>query len=245
MHSNHLAPSRDIALAFANYSRVRHLLSGGRHFFRDSKQSRKYLATFGPSLADPGNALSNSGNAGIWRQVSTGPHIHVLLNQHLSTASYVGPSVDPNPRFGTCKVDKQTERPYDSTVIAHYFPENNSSSFPQFPTLLSPLSSHSTYFTATTVTLLNGDVCHIADWVLFSLSAGNMEAPALGCIHEIVIDGAGVGTQQFPRPSAILLQQADIAERVEHYQMPRIRTSNNWAVVDIMVRGLLSEINTF
>ncbi|KAF8260388.1 hypothetical protein EI94DRAFT_1773711 [Lactarius quietus] len=33
VHSNRLAPSRNIAIAFAHYSRVRHLLSSGCHFF--------------------------------------------------------------------------------------------------------------------------------------------------------------------------------------------------------------------
>jgi hypothetical protein len=67
------------------------------------------------------------------------------------------------------------------------------------------------------MTLLNGDVCRIGDWALFSLSAGNTEAPALGCIHEIVVLSDVAGSQQYPRPDAILLQRADIAEWVEPY----------------------------
>jgi hypothetical protein len=102
VHSNHLAPSRDIALAFAHYSRARHLLSGGRHFVRESEQSRKYLQTFSSVHTNVGNATSNyAGTAGIWRQVSsTAPHLQILLNQHSSVSSYVGPSVSPDPRYG-------------------------------------------------------------------------------------------------------------------------------------------------
>lgn len=228
VHSNRLAPSRDIAFAFAHYSRVRHLLSGGRHFFRDSLQSRKYLGHFGPSFANPGNALSDyTGNAGIWRQISfPGLHMHVLLNQHSSASSYLGPSVNPNRRFGTCVLDKEAQRPYDRTAMGCHFP------------VLSPLP-HLTYFTATSMTLSNGDVCHIGDWVLFM---GNTEVPALGRIHEIIVDEAGISTQRYPRPNSILLQQADIAEWVEPYRMPRVSVSNNWVAVDISVRGLLSDI---
>jgi hypothetical protein len=94
---------------------------------------------------------------------------------------------------------------------------------------------------ATSMTLLNGDVCRIGDWALFSLSAGNTEAPALGRIHEIVVLSDVAGSQQYPRPDAILLQRADIAEWVEPYRMPRVRVSNNWAVANIAVSCLLSE----
>lgn len=71
-----------------------------------------------------------------------------------------------------------------------------------------------------------------------------MEVPALGRIHEIIVDEAKTRTQQYPRPDAILLQQADIGESVEPYRMPRISISNNWAVADIRVSGLLSEVGT-
>jgi hypothetical protein len=235
VHSNHQSPSRDIALAFAHYSRVRHLLSGGRHVFRDSEQSRKYLRTFGPSLANPGNAPSDiAGNAGIWRQVlSAGPHLRVLFNKH---SCYVGPSVSLNPRFGTCVLDKQPHRPYAHTDAAHRCP-----TFAPSPAL--PPLSHSTYLTARSMTLLNGDVCRIGDWVLFYLSS-NTEAPALGRIHEILIS-TDVVEKQYPRPDIILLQQADISEWVEPYRMPRISASNNWAAAGITVSGLLAEINTF
>ena len=243
VHSNHLAPSRDIALAFANYSRVRHLLSGGRHFFRDSVQSRKYLEAFGSSLASVSHASSNyAGNAGIWREVSSaGPLTHVLLNQHPSGSSYVGPSVNSNPYLGTCTLDNKAQRPYGHTDMAHHFPTFIPSSSPA-PSSPSPL--HSTYFTAKSVTLLNGDSCRIGGWVLLSLSAGNTEAPSLGVIHEIIVSANVAPTQQNPRPNAILLQLADIVGWAESYQMPRICISNNWVVVDVMVSGL-SEINTF
>jgi hypothetical protein len=243
IHSNHLAPSRDIALAFANYSRVRHLLSGGRHFLRDSMESQKYLQAFGSSLANPGDTSSNhAGNAGIWREVSSaGPLTHVLLNQHPSGSSYVGPSVDPNPRFGTCTLDNNAPRPYGHTDMARHFPTFIPSSSPALP---SPSPLHSTYFTARSVTLLNGDSCRVGGWVLLSVSAGNTEAPSLGCIREIIVSTDVAIMQQNPRPDAILLQLANIIGWAESYQMPRIGISNNWAVADVMVSGL-SEINTF
>jgi len=142
-----------------------------------------------------------------------------------------------NPWSGTCVLNKQAQCPYSHIDMAHHFPTP--------PLALSP--SHSTYFTAISMTLSNGDICCIGDWILFkfSLCVGNTEAPGLGHVCEIIVDEARTRTQQYPRPDAILLQQADIAKWVEPYQMPRISVSNNWAVVDIMVSGLLSEINTY
>jgi hypothetical protein len=105
VHSNRLAPSWDIALTFTQYSRVRHLLSGGRHFFRESEQSRKYLQSFGPSHTNLGTVSSNyAGSSGIWRQVSSSaPYMQILLNLRSSASSYVGPPVTLNPHFGKSK----------------------------------------------------------------------------------------------------------------------------------------------
>ncbi|KAI9435019.1 hypothetical protein BJY52DRAFT_1131296, partial [Lactarius psammicola] len=210
VHSNCLAPSRDIALAFAHYSQVWHLLSGGPHFFCDSEQSWKYLQAFGSSHTNLGNALSiDAGRAGIWQQVtSVAPQM--LLNQHSATPSYVGPSLSVN-----------------SHMARH---------FPTFPPSLSPpplVSLSSTYFMATSITLLNGDICHLGDWVLFSLIADSIEPPGLGRIREIAVSINVTRTQQYPRLDAILLQQADVAGCVGPYQVPRISVGDNWAAVDV------------
>ncbi|KAI0258168.1 hypothetical protein BC834DRAFT_836247, partial [Gloeopeniophorella convolvens] len=57
IHSNRLAPSRDIAIAFAHNNHVRHLLSGACHPFHDSEQSRKYSLVF-KSFTYPGAGSS-------------------------------------------------------------------------------------------------------------------------------------------------------------------------------------------
>ena len=167
----------------------------------------------------------------------------MLLNQHPSGSSYVGPSVNPNPHFGSCTLDNKAQHPYDHTEMARHFPTFVPSSLPALP---SPSPSRLTYFTARSVTLLNGDSCRIGGWVFLYLSAGNTEAPSLGRIHEIIVSADVALTQRTPRPDAILLQLADIVGWAESYQMPRISISNNWAVADVMVStGSLSDINTF
>ncbi|KAH8983089.1 hypothetical protein EDB86DRAFT_3066391 [Lactarius hatsudake] len=171
VHSNRCAPSRDIAIAFAHYSQVRHLLSGGPHLFRDNEKSRNH--------------------------------------------------------GGTCVLDKQAPRPYGHTIMARHFP-----TFP--PSLSLSPSPSLAYFAATSMTLLNGDICRLGDWVLFSLFAGSMRPPVLGRVHEIVISSDVTGTPRYPKPDVILLQQADIAGCVGPYRVPGITVGDNWAAVDIV-----------
>ena len=80
---------------------------------------------------------------------------------------------------------------------------------------------------------------------MFSQPAHNREVPALGRIHEIVVSLDGADAQQYPRPDAVLLQQATITEWVTHYRMPRVSISENWAVVSVVVSRLLTELSTF
>ena len=176
--------------------------------------------------------------------------MQIILNEHSSVSSYVGPPVSLNPRLGklnpflskqwyswfrgTCVLDKQAPRPYDHTKMAWHFPI--------FPSSLSS-TLHAAYCTATSVMLLNGDVCRIGDWVLFSLPTDNIEAPALGRIHEIVVSSGGADAQQYPRPDAILLQQATIAEWAPYYRMPRVSISGNWAVISVSVSHQLTAFN--
>ena len=74
VHSNHHAPSRDIARAFAQGNRIRHMLSGARIRFRprvDPHNSVEGLPTRSQEhelLATPA-AISES-----WQEVGPGPH---------------------------------------------------------------------------------------------------------------------------------------------------------------------------
>ena len=100
IHSNCLSPSRDIAVGFAHNHRVHHLISGGRHLFRDNEQSRKYLLSF-KSLTHSSNGgkLSiHAGEAGIWYQVSSAA---VSLSTDLSVARHMRTADKVDSRLGT------------------------------------------------------------------------------------------------------------------------------------------------
>ena len=75
---------------FAHNNHVRHLLSGGRHFFHDNDQSQKYLEAF-KSLIDHdfhGTFSIHAGPAGVWREVSTAALL--LADKDSPIASYIG-----------------------------------------------------------------------------------------------------------------------------------------------------------
>ncbi|KAI0259241.1 hypothetical protein BC834DRAFT_833886, partial [Gloeopeniophorella convolvens] len=208
VHSNRLAPSRDIATAFAHNNRVRHLLSGARHPFRDSEQSQKYSLAF-KSFAYPGFGSSllsaHAGDAGIWRQVASAvPH---LLDSEGSS-----------PIASTCTPDKKSARLYSSTETTQHFP---TLSPPQSPTC-----------TSSSMVLFNGDVSRVGHWVLFQPSTSDA-TPALGRVYEIITSLHAAEAQRFPQPDAVLLQRADIGTCLSPYQMPSVCPSSDWVVLHI------------
>jgi hypothetical protein len=240
VHSNRLAPSRDIATAFAHNNRVRHLLSGGQHFFRDSELSQKYVGAFSSMATNPtcDKSSVHAGEAGIWRQVSSAATC--LIEDDSPIASYMGLNDKHNDligkcnivffmrgadRFeGTCKLAKEDPRPYDHTTTAQHFPSLISP--PSLPCMM-----------GASIVLRNGDVCYPGSWVLFKSSASDAAVPALGRVCEIITCPSTAGIQQSTHPH-ILLQNADIGACVQPYQMPAIHL-NNWVIADISVSDVL------
>lgn len=90
MHSNRQAPSRDIADAFAQGNRVRHLLSGGR-FFK-------------PLLVDPDVTPSLEALSDPVNWVTAGPSVRQLVNPLFDTGrtitSYLGLPLNPSGPSG-------------------------------------------------------------------------------------------------------------------------------------------------
>lgn len=92
IHSNRLAPSHDIALAFAHANRVRHLLSGGRHHMRPGEEFSRYSCSFN-SLSTPVHVAASgvsldAGEAGVWRRGAPGPMR--LIEEHAVIRGYLG-----------------------------------------------------------------------------------------------------------------------------------------------------------
>ncbi len=128
---------------------------------------------------------------------------------------------------GTCVLDKHDSRPYSCTKTASHL-----------PTFI-PLSTSSTFFTATSMVLINGDVCCVNEWVLFKPSVRHTGGPSLGCVREVLVPTGATPTQQNPRLGIILLQQSDITACVMPYRMPGVQLSNNFLILGISVSDIL------
>ena len=239
VHSNRLAPSRDIASAFTHNNHVRHLLSSGRHFFRDNDQSQKYSDAF-RSLIDHnvhGTFSVRAGMAGVWRQVSTAALS--LADEDSPITSYIGVTDKDEQRVGkynitclvksadryegTCVLDKCGPCPYGHTEMAQLF-----------PALFSPLTVSCRR--GVSVRLANSDLCHLDDWVLFKFDASSTTVPALGHLKEIIVfPGPTTTSTEQPTRTVVLLRHMDIGMCVEPYRMPSISFGNKWVVLDISV----------
>ncbi|KAJ7923558.1 hypothetical protein B0H13DRAFT_1707124 [Mycena leptocephala] len=150
VHSNRHAPSRDIAQAFAQGNRIRHLLSGG--LFLLTPPSTDDQQPLAPKFSKDPNS---------WKTVGAGPKY--LVNSPNTVTSYLGldKKTKPTPgRFhlrtiissyllvtsaGLCTLDKVRSRPISETLIGQHIPE-----WSRNPGL---------FRTCQDLTLKNGDVC--------------------------------------------------------------------------------------
>ena len=158
IHSNRQAPSRDIAMAFAQGNRVRHLLSGG--YFIPAE------------LEEPGESFPVGPEQFYrkdWRTVGPGPlrlldsdttvqhYLGLFVADRESLASSSGRShchhftglILTQP-LGRCKRDKHEPRPFTETITSTQLPGVFHST-PGHPQCL--------FMTGSEVHLLNGDRC--------------------------------------------------------------------------------------
>lgn len=94
IHSNRHAPSRDIARQFAQSSRVRHCLSGGRIPIRSDAAAllgdidiQNVRVASAASISDP---VVDAGEAGLWRKVGKSPLSVIAIDSIIQ--SYLGVS---------------------------------------------------------------------------------------------------------------------------------------------------------
>ncbi|KAH9040605.1 hypothetical protein EDB84DRAFT_1436749 [Lactarius hengduanensis] len=227
IHSNCLAPSHDIALAFAHANRVRHLLSGGRHHVCPGEEFGRYSCSF-DSLSTPAHvAMSgvslDAGEAGVWRRGAPAPLR--LIEEHAVIRSYLGLDGQSNSnRFGTCTHDKSEARSYRQTNAYRYFPA-------VLERLSVATNSHvQEWLTATntSMVLMNGDACQVNSWVL---------------IDPPHAEGQRRTVAQASQPDAILLQRANISwdASAQLYRMPAVILTDDWEL--LRITDILSAVN--
>ncbi|KAH8103883.1 hypothetical protein BXZ70DRAFT_888343 [Cristinia sonorae] len=207
VHSNRLAPSRDIAIAFAQGYRVRHLLCGG--LLRFCPQTVITGAMVQIRVPRP-SSLIDAGKAGMWYPVGPGPH-RLIASPNVVT-SYLG---------------------INNTQVA------SQSIFPNQPDIPSHVLQAKSFRTNKSMTLLNGDVCSVGQWVLVEPSA-DTHSPTLARVEEI-LTRTGTDNERHGWPDLILLQNGNLTELVQPYNMPSARLDGQYQLT--FIKSLLCTAN--
>ncbi|KAF7357585.1 hypothetical protein MSAN_01354900 [Mycena sanguinolenta] len=195
VHSNRHAPSRDIALAFAQGNRVRHLLSGG--LFLLSRPSE--------SDATPTPKFSKDPNS--WQSIGTGPK-HLVESPNTIT-SYLGLQEKHHPPYGVCTADKTDSRPIGETLVGQHIAEY--------------ASEAGMFRTCKDLTLNNGDVCVPGNFVIIQ-DPNRIGETFVGKVEEI-IQRVGSVKMYASQSDGILIQQVTLLHHPARYGMPRVVAS--------------------
>ncbi|KAJ7885666.1 hypothetical protein B0H14DRAFT_3431620 [Mycena olivaceomarginata] len=231
VHSNRHAPSRDIARAFAQGNRIRHLLSGGLFM-----QPSLVDAALTPSSTTPSNNAANpspipatkpsrlelianrklSRKEKDWAHAGPGPLSLVSLPN--TVTQYLGLDGKKKGTHGICVCDKQPARLFSATLAGSKLPHSLRDN-PVQPALLK---------TSSEMYLDNGDHCQLDAFVIAKLPN---QTTFIAQVREILqIKGSADDFSQ--RPSAVLLQSAVIGTVPDpSYGMPGISLLEQWSLV--------------
>lgn len=167
VHSNRHAPSRDIAFAFAQGNRVRHLLSGG--LFPDVSLVPPESSCQSLTSSSPTHLSIFPHSAQDWHSIGSGPKNLVASTSTVTT--YLGLSSKTTDNLvGTCVSDKQPPRPYSSTLSGK-----------KCPTAALQVNVK----TYNRVVLVNGDACTLGAYVIAHDEA-SIGSTYVGVVREIV-----------------------------------------------------------
>jgi hypothetical protein len=244
IHSNRQAPSRDIAMAFAQGNRVRHLLSGG--YFIPAE------------LEEPGKSFPIGPEQFYrkdWRTVGPGPlrlldsdttvqhYLGLFVADLESLASSSGRSqchhftglILTQP-LGRCKRDKHEPRPFAETITGTRLPGVFHST-PGHPQRL--------FVTGSEVHLLNGDRCRPRQHVIIqhhdvdvNTGVSSSVGPAfIACVREIIQQH---GSQNYDnsQPDGILVQTVLSSDVAAQFQMPALKYKDEYSFVPLSVSVL-------
>ncbi|KAJ7688026.1 hypothetical protein B0H17DRAFT_938745 [Mycena rosella] len=227
VHSNRHAPSRDIARAFAQGNRIRHLLSGGLFMQSNTTPSYTLHSDPLPSLAlnpphpsdpaqDPAPYLSKKKED--W--VCAGPGPLSLVSAPNTVTQYLGLENKKRTTHGICISDKKTPRPFATTLTGQKLPAS-------LQNKLQPIKTNSALY------LANGDFCPLNQFII---ARRPNHSTFIARVMEI-IQIPNTPDEFSQRPSGILLQNTTI-NRDAHpsYGMPAVNIQDQWSLVSLMVR---------
>ncbi|KAK7059475.1 hypothetical protein R3P38DRAFT_3303396 [Favolaschia claudopus] len=207
VHSNRHAPSRDIALAFAQGNRIRHLLSGGLFL----------LTQHVPKNEVQGNdsaGLKFSKDSNAWKSIGLGPKL--LVQAPNTVTSYLGLEEKHPHSHGLCVLDKVRERPVSETLTGQHSEEW--------------LGRKGMFRTCKSVVVENGDVCVPGNFVVVK-HPERIGETFVGRVEEI-IQAVGSIRAHASRADGILVERVTVLRHSSRYGMPRILLSGHRSVLD-------------
>ncbi|KAF4609714.1 hypothetical protein D9613_011993 [Agrocybe pediades] len=243
VHSNRLAPSRDIALAFGQGNRVRHLFSGGYFVPRPDGPKDDESDT---AQEDP---TPESLRQADWRKI--GPAASLMIGNDRIPQGYLGLAVNSHTHPGQCESDSTPARPFNATLT-----------WQKFPNILTPARGSATnandvpelFLTSSKMRLLNGDACPIGQYVILQQHPGagtpgcvnSSPIMYLGCVREILQQKDG-DNRKLGLPDGILIQTASRIAAPESgpgaaLRMPRLALTDQWSFVHFS--DILCTVNT-
>ena len=200
IHSNHQAPSRDIAIGFSHANRIRHLLSGGK-FIVGSFDYQKTKKDFETS-PDYHNLFSLDN----LREVGPAVKSLVLNDQYLQKVFAMGKVSKSGAGF---KVDKsKTKLKWKQTLASSYINSNQ---------LQIAQLTNVVFKAGKSFSLQNGDFCKLFNWILVQ----SREKVVIGQVIEILqIQQSSAELEN--RPNFILVSIFETTLASEVYGMPRL-----------------------
>lgn len=215
VHSNRQAPSRDIARAFAQESRVRHLMSGGA-FPVDISTVEGGYQHGEPTLSKHVAGADGTEPQDIKVVFRTPGRLALDLKHEPIVSSYIGFVNKPRLTHGLTNLNvKISHLPWEKTVAGRA-----GQPLPYPPNMV---PSTLTFRTAADMTLRGGDTCTAGDWVLATTTA---YGSSIGQVEEIlrvkgsqndIIDIADIVTLRLPSP----------VETSPDYYMPRFKKTKD------------------
>ncbi|KAK7007194.1 hypothetical protein R3P38DRAFT_3325581 [Favolaschia claudopus] len=237
VHSNRHAPSRDIARAFAQGNRIRHLLSGGlfmeseiltdptAHSTQAVADNNSVTASGAPPLLNPKKQATVrrpiSHNRLDWKTAGRGPLS--LVASPTTITQYLGLDKSKNKTRGLCVADKTAPRLFSATLAGKKLPNSLSSSNSAPPPMIQ---------TNRAVYLENGDYCAVDQFVIVR----RPDLPASTFVARVaeILQIKGSPEAQRQRPSAILLQSIAVNSTANNcYGMPHLSSEDKWSLAQL------------
>lgn len=150
-------------------------------------------------------------NCGVWCRTGKSP-LGLVARPNIVT-DYLGFDEPATSKLGQCIHDNYPLRPYAATLTGE-----------KFPFALSDLSpdilNQNNFRTSKSVTLQNGDVCPVGQWVLLWID--EQHDPIVARVREIIQWKGSLGDKT-SSPDGVLLEVGAVSGTAEPYHMPAVR----------------------